>query len=156
TPFVRQNTPHPRELKAKAHKLFSKGQNSLDDSDLQNTTAHDSMTEAVNQVVAEQHHITNLPPVIIDQQEPDVVIENGAVEESSEQSADEDTDDDQAQKHVGFSDKTATADADPRPSRLHRRDTPHHLKNKRINTAPIDKDKVASIIAQVSMNYFVA
>jgi protein scribble len=25
TPFVRQNTPHPRELKAKAHKLFGKG-----------------------------------------------------------------------------------------------------------------------------------
>lgn len=27
TPFVRQNTPHPKELKAKAHKLFSKGKN---------------------------------------------------------------------------------------------------------------------------------
>jgi hypothetical protein len=25
TPFVRQNTPHPKELKAKAHKLFGKG-----------------------------------------------------------------------------------------------------------------------------------
>lgn len=24
TPFVRQNTPHPKELKAKAHKLFGK------------------------------------------------------------------------------------------------------------------------------------
>lgn len=24
TPFVRQNTPHPKDLKAKAHKLFSK------------------------------------------------------------------------------------------------------------------------------------
>ena len=24
TPFVRQNTPHPKELKAKAQKLFSK------------------------------------------------------------------------------------------------------------------------------------
>lgn len=35
-----------------------------------------------------------------------------------------------------------------RPSRLHRRDTPHHLKNKRITTS-VDKEKVASIIAQV-------
>lgn len=26
TPFVRQNTPHPKELKMKAHKLFSKKQ----------------------------------------------------------------------------------------------------------------------------------
>lgn len=24
TPFVRQNTPHPKDLKAKAHKLFAK------------------------------------------------------------------------------------------------------------------------------------
>merc|ERR1719289_137615 len=31
--------------------------------------------------------------------------------------------------------------------RLHRRDTPHHLKNKRINQQ-VDKDKVANIIAQ--------
>lgn len=38
-----------------------------------------------------------------------------------------------------------------RPSRLHRRDTPHHLKNKRISTANKEADlvKVASIIAQV-------
>jgi hypothetical protein len=28
TPFVRQNTPHPKELKAKAHKLFGKGKTS--------------------------------------------------------------------------------------------------------------------------------
>lgn len=34
------------------------------------------------------------------------------------------------------------------PNRLHRRDTPHHLKNKRIHST-LDKDKVASIIAQV-------
>lgn len=26
TPFVRQNTPHPKDLKAKAHKLFSANQ----------------------------------------------------------------------------------------------------------------------------------
>ncbi|KAG8323738.1 hypothetical protein J6590_001487 [Homalodisca vitripennis] len=35
-----------------------------------------------------------------------------------------------------------------RPNRLHRRDTPHHLKNKRINqSSTLDKDKVAAIIA---------
>lgn len=32
TPFVRQNTPHPKELKAKAHKLFSKDKGRYDDS----------------------------------------------------------------------------------------------------------------------------
>lgn len=32
TPFVRQNTPHPRELKLKAHKLFGKEKGKADDS----------------------------------------------------------------------------------------------------------------------------
>lgn len=56
----------------------------------------------------------------------------------------------QVRKRVGFTGGVhATDDADAaRPNRLHRRDTPHHLKNKRIN-ATIDRDKVASIIAQV-------
>jgi hypothetical protein len=31
TPFVRQNTPHPKELKLKAHKLFSKDSSKKDD-----------------------------------------------------------------------------------------------------------------------------
>lgn len=31
TPFVRQNTPHPKELKAKAHKLFSKDKGAQDE-----------------------------------------------------------------------------------------------------------------------------
>lgn len=31
TPFVRQNTPHPKELKLKAHKLFAKEKNKIDD-----------------------------------------------------------------------------------------------------------------------------
>lgn len=53
------------------------------------------------------------------------------------------------EKHVGF-EATSTL-AGMRPNRLHRRDTPHHLKNKRINQATnIDKDKVAAIIANVS------
>lgn len=34
---MRQNTPHPKELKAKAHKLFAKGskQGSLEDSEIE-------------------------------------------------------------------------------------------------------------------------
>ena len=35
---------------------------------------------------------------------------------------------------------------DNRAQRLHRRDTPHHLKNKRVNQA-VDKERVATIIA---------
>lgn len=51
------------------------------------------------------------------------------------------------ERHVGFD---VNAKAGNRPNRLHRRDTPHHLKNKRINQpSTLDKDKVAAIIANV-------
>lgn len=62
------------------------------------------------------------------------------------------------EKHVGFSIESENvevlediSDEHDRPSRLHRRDTPHHLKNKRISstTKNADLEKVASIIAQV-------
>lgn len=61
------------------------------------------------------------------------------------------------QRHVEFSimdevDYEGGGDSG-KPNRLHRRDTPHHLKNKRIHTS-IDKEKVASIIAQVSLTNF--
>lgn len=57
-------------------------------------------------------------------------------------------------KHVEFSimeNVDFEGGGDPvKPNKLHRRDTPHHLKNKRIHTS-FDKEKVASIIAQVSL-----
>ncbi|XP_023312117.1 protein lap4 [Anoplophora glabripennis] len=145
TPFVRQNTPHPKELKAKAHKLFGKGQNSMDESDHQ---AHDTSTPQVEAVNPHVRQASDLPRVI--EPEPEAVVGNGQMEESSEPSQDEDTDDEPVLRRVGFTGGAAAADADAaatKPSRLHRRDTPHHLKNKRI-TATVDRDKVASIIAQ--------
>lgn len=63
------------------------------------------------------------------------------------------------EKHVGFSIDSEnvevledSCDEHDRPSRFHRRNTPHHLKNKRISptTKSADIEKVASIIAQVS------
>lgn len=62
-------------------------------------------------------------------------------------------------KHVGFIDDESEATGDAqnetheerqeRHDKLHRRDTPHHLKNKRINisTSKSDQEKVASILA---------
>jgi hypothetical protein len=41
------------------------------------------------------------------------------------------------------------ADGSRRPQRLHRRDTPHHLKNKRINLNKVDEERAADLIAQV-------
>jgi protein scribble len=151
TPFVRQNTPHPRELKAKAHKLFSKGQNSLEDSDLHS----ESVVEAVNPTVQRPQTPPPPPPTLAIPEVTEQVIGNGA-EDNSEPSAEEETIDELVPKRVGFSGGIPAADdVDPvaRPSRLHRRDTPHHLKNKRI-TATVDKDKVASIIAKVSLSFF--
>lgn len=48
---------------------------------------------------------------------------------------------------------TSSSEETSRPSRLHRRDTPHHLKNKRI-ASTVDKEKVASIIAQVFISFY--
>lgn len=42
------------------------------------------------------------------------------------------------EKHVGFD--TDVEDQSDRPNKLHRRDTPHHLKNKRINLTDSQKD----------------
>lgn len=79
-----------------------------------------------------------------------------SVTESKEKSEkdDDESESEETQRHVEFSitegtDYEGGGDSN-RPNRLHRRDTPHHLKNKRIHTA-VDKEKVASIIAQVRL-----
>ena len=72
--------------------------------------------------------------------------------EPSEMEVDEEAyDQEEGEKHVGFEVEYEEY-AGARPNRLHRRDTPHHLKNKRIN-ANIDHNKVASIIAQVRLEF---
>ncbi|VEN53925.1 unnamed protein product, partial [Callosobruchus maculatus] len=108
--------------------------------------------EAVNENVKQA---AELPQVIEPEPEAEVV-GNGNIEENSEYSQEDyDTDDDppQHERRVGFDAATASPQASdrggPGGGRLHRRDTPHHLKNKRITPVAVDKDKVASIIAQV-------
>jgi len=74
-----------------------------------------------------------------------------SVPESKER--DEESENEDVQKHVEFSVEDANNEDvcdSNKPNKLQRRDTPHHLKNKRIHTA-IDKEKVASIIAQVDI-----
>jgi len=80
---------------------------------------------------------------------PESVIEE---KELSEMEVDEEAyDQEEGEKHVGF-EVGYEEDSGARLNRLHRRDTPHHLKNKRIN-ANIDHKKVASIIAQVRLEF---
>ncbi|KRT85527.1 hypothetical protein AMK59_826, partial [Oryctes borbonicus] len=144
TPFVRQNTPHPKELKAKAHKLFAKGQTSLEESDLQQS---DTVCDAVNQVVRKTPEPVEvkLHESITTRPEPETIVGNGN-EECSDASADEDGDDAHVTKRVGFKASVLLPEEPDasRPIRLHRRDTPHHLKNKRINPS-VDKEKLAII-----------
>ena len=47
TTFVRQNTPHPKELKAKAHKLFHKEKSKLEEAA---TSTLDTLSEEVTQI----------------------------------------------------------------------------------------------------------
>nr|XP_050844643.1 protein lap4 isoform X9 [Vespula vulgaris] len=192
TPFVRQNTPHPKELKAKAHKLFSKGRNdsrsgSTDEQDVSQTFGLDKTesdtsirpTEEVQNVIeqdqfsehevsrGEQKELETLPDSTDTQtnNETAAFSSPGATEPTINTGSDgtisdlKGKDDDESetedmQRHVEFS---VIEDTDyegsgetSKPNRLHRRDTPHHLKNKRIHTA-IDKEKVASLIAQALM-----
>lgn len=89
-----------------------------------------------------------------------LLLQDAEVEVSVSGSRGRDEDDsegDEMQRHVEFK---ITEDGgvieeggceSDKPNRLHRRDTPHHLKNKRIHAA-IDPDKVASIIKQVSIS----
>ncbi|CAG5109055.1 Similar to scrib: Protein lap4 (Drosophila melanogaster) [Cotesia congregata] len=209
TPFVRQNTPHPKELKAKAHKLFSKGKNdsrsgSTDEQDVSQTfgldktdvdASHPNEEEQVeassqpvtttsttaeldesalsNQVEAavsepandnsvtqiderEIHHQSSeqLSPDAVDVEVSVSEVSAKGRQEGGEDESSEGDDDDMSQRRVEF---TISEDPDyeggvntGKPNRLHRRDTPHHLKNKRIHPT-IDKDKVASIIAQAMM-----
>ncbi|XP_076374425.1 scribble planar cell polarity protein isoform X5 [Megalopta genalis] len=194
TPFVRQNTPHPKELKAKAHKLFSKGKSdsrsaSTDEQDVSQTfgldkaendifaQANDLDLDAVEQEPAKPESVENEqtqnvpgaesgdvqanvePEVIPNQYATDSNVEmrnDGTISETKDRNDKEDDESgsEEGQRHVEFSiaegtDYETAGDAN-RPNRLHRRDTPHHLKNKRIHAA-VDKDKVASIIAQALM-----
>lgn len=195
TPFVRQNTPHPKELKAKAHKLFSKGKNDsrsastdeqdvsqtfgLDKTETDSTKPNDLTADLVEQESLKHESVENeqkeiVPGVVTDNtdvqpsNEPEIVsnqyiIESntdvrteGSISESKDRNdkEEDESENEETQRHVEFSiaegtDYDGSGDSN-RPNRLHRRDTPHHLKNKRIHPA-VDKEKVASIIAQALM-----
>ncbi|XP_018334001.1 protein lap4 isoform X2 [Agrilus planipennis] len=87
TPFVRQNTPHPKELKAKAHKLFARGQNSLEESsDIQS----EPIVEAANPIV-------QIPETRVDRDGDNYFIENN---QNSRESSEEEEDDDDGTDNV--------------------------------------------------------
>lgn len=177
TPFVRQNTPHPKELKMKAQKLFGKGKaedNNLDalseESSSRPSLQRGGTTESGNFAMDDQfaQKQATRPPSVSDSttsnnfqangtaehhqkpQETGVVQENsgGKAEHVSNGAGDgqlehqQALDDDENDRRVGFQDDPyGVADEDDvkRPVRLQRRDTPHHLKNKRVQHGVTDK-----------------
>ncbi|KAK1134762.1 hypothetical protein K0M31_007535 [Melipona bicolor] len=198
TPFVRQNTPHPKELKAKAHKLFSKGKNdsrsaSTEEQDVSQTFGLDKtetdMSTKSNDLTADITEQESLKPESVENEQketvPGIVAGNADFESGNEpelasnqyitesnadmgtessvpeskdrnDKEEEESEYEETQRHVEFSIIESTDDGSGdsnRPNKLHRRDTPHHLKNKRIHAVDkaVDKEKVASIIAQALM-----
>ncbi|GIY57560.1 hypothetical protein CDAR_623261 [Caerostris darwini] len=194
TQFVRHDTPHPRELKARHNKLLvsksknidghvvaheEKGNEVVDSfrpqrSSITSVTSSSSETSATQfkdavQSLADIPDSDDLPEA--DQlpeenvEDPDVARplyraqtrEDLLDEESAEESSEEDEDE---EKHVGFD--SDVEDQSDRPNKLHRRDTPHHLKNKRINLIDSQKDhekvtlesQVLAILAQAERKNF--
>ncbi|KAK8394984.1 hypothetical protein O3P69_006032 [Scylla paramamosain] len=138
--FVRHNTPHPRELKARAEKLFGKG----------GKTSDGPLVPARDLTDKEAVHLQRASPPASPRQPGQEVSAQVEQQPKLQQNLMEN------EKRVGFSiEGIETTDSDnsqeeqKRPGRLHRQNTPHHLKNKRItSTKSADLEKVASIIAQ--------
>ncbi|XP_050341502.1 microtubule-associated protein futsch isoform X5 [Bactrocera neohumeralis] len=203
TPFVRQNTPHPKELKAKAHKLFAKDRSRPEDGNLDTVSEEASTKFAVSgtariganstiveniaetKPIYENHQqqpvspktpttaISFAPQPVIAQtagtqpqsavnavtvHEPiasvapehgnaAVVVAAAAVTAAASVTGDEEEEDfDEAERRVGFQVEGEDDDFYKRPMKLHRRDTPHHLKNKRVQHNLTDK-KSSEILA---------
>ncbi|CAN7998785.1 unnamed protein product, partial [Ixodes hexagonus] len=186
TQFVRHDTPHPRELKARHQKFVQKAKNidghvaSHMDEAMVGFRPHRSSTGSVQSTSStetapcqtrdgDQHRPRSVSDAETEgtaavteeedvrQQEEEEVVDSrnggarptsGQADSSSESSSDEEgkKEDD---RHVGFTHDGSEESVD-RHNRLHRRDTPHHLKNKRVNVTSCreDQEKVASILMQ--------
>uniref|UniRef100_A0A131XJU5 Putative leucine rich domain-containing protein n=1 Tax=Hyalomma excavatum TaxID=257692 RepID=A0A131XJU5_9ACAR len=183
TQFVRHDTPHPKELKARHQKFVQKAKNidghvmshSDEDGEVGVYRPHRASTGSVQSASS----VETAPcqsregesagrPGSVSDQEPDGrptsvseeeaqhmarVAHNGMAPTaqaggSPESSGDED-DKREGDRHVAFTHDGPEQPAD-RQNRLHRRDTPHHLKNKRIHVGSTreDQEKVASILMQ--------
>ncbi|XP_064480658.1 protein scribble homolog isoform X3 [Ornithodoros turicata] len=195
TQFVRHDTPHPRELKARHQKFVQKAKNidghvvshvdedggvgsfrpqrystgSVQSTSSAETAPYTSRGEDHSRSRSTASETDGLVPVARQEVDAAEGVAAGRGETSSEEeSSDEEkpprvmtTSHDYLQspgssdgdRHVGFTPDIEEPQSD-KHNRLHRRDTPHHLKNKRVNVVPCkeDQEKVASILAQALHN----
>ncbi|XP_049286588.1 protein lap4 isoform X7 [Anopheles funestus] len=155
TPFVRQNTPHPKELKMKAHKLFAKERKSDDLSGNLDTLSEESASRPslLNRSGYGAATMEDIQGHAIPHDEEQVGEAAASTETASVQDNVRDDEDDGCEKRVGFEvNEDEEDDADRQQyggedgdgkkpiSKLHRRDTPHHLKNKRVHHTITDKN----------------
>ncbi|XP_037911493.1 protein lap4 isoform X5 [Hermetia illucens] len=173
THFVRQNTPHPKELKAKAHKLFAKERSKRDDSGNLDTLSEESsskpsstkheMNSTTMENLAEAQTEPFLPPptptavTIVETQETHEFEPNPVAQNTTDVDA-ELEEYEYNERRVGFTMDAKDGELPPedddfktRPMKLHRRDTPHHLKNKRVQHGVIDK-AASEILANALKN----
>uniref|UniRef100_A0A182QNS2 PDZ domain-containing protein n=1 Tax=Anopheles farauti TaxID=69004 RepID=A0A182QNS2_9DIPT len=162
TPFVRQNTPHPKELKMKAHKLFAKERKSDDLSGNLETLSEESASRpsllnrsgygAATMEDIQGHAIPHdeesgadplqqLPPndPAADGQDNDGGDDDDGYEKRVGFEVNEDDEDDPERHQYGGGEDGDEHGKKP-ISKLHRRDTPHHLKNKRVHHTITDKN----------------
>uniref|UniRef100_A0A182LXT1 Disease resistance R13L4/SHOC-2-like LRR domain-containing protein n=1 Tax=Anopheles culicifacies TaxID=139723 RepID=A0A182LXT1_9DIPT len=155
TPFVRQNTPHPKELKMKAHKLFAKERKSDDLSGNLDTLSEESASRPslLNRSGYGAATMEDIQGHAIPHDEEQGGEAAACTEAGSVQDNARDDEDDGYEKRVGFEvnedeeddadrQQYAGEDGDGKKpiSKLHRRDTPHHLKNKRVHHTITDKN----------------
>ncbi|CAK1579395.1 unnamed protein product [Parnassius mnemosyne] len=149
TPFVRQNTPHPKELKLKAHKLLAgRSPEQNQQSATHETPTANGMVTSPLEVAPTTETLepveTQSPPEVTKDEESD---HHTQERESSEGENDENEDSDELERggrRVAW--RAGVAAGGARAGRLHRRDTPHHLKNKRVSH--IDAARAQDLIAQ--------
>ncbi|CAG0892323.1 unnamed protein product, partial [Cyprideis torosa] len=160
TPFVRHNTPHPKDLKAKAHKLFG-----TPSSETASSPANEHPPEGPGEArekAPQPHSVPDdvgiPPPPVRDEPAIDAVTEEPHPQEGENSSsppppptAAEDSD--EGERRVGFSDDVPHEVDGQKQSRLHRRDTPHHLKNKRINTSKVETERVAFMVQEAAERF---
>ena len=187
--FVRHDTPHPRELKARHQKLFAQRESKdlPDDKEAKDVIQTNENTNynsvQTSQADTQQHRhstasidsaesyassmIVKSDTEIQQQeiQEMDISRRNESQVDSkptkaNTTSSESDSDHylNQENKHVGFSGfeednevPEVEEEEEEKPewhNKLHRRDTPHHLKNKRIHTSKDEQQRVASILAE--------
>ena len=168
--FVRHDTPHPKELKARHQKLFAHKEKS-EEPLCMNTNVNNkqnSVQTQRNSTTSTASNSSSDASVIV--KSDSEIAEINAISEKSYsyvdskvKSASFEVDNQSYEnKHVGFTevvDDDEDQEYDPneeqqekieRHNKLHRRDTPHHLKNKRINisSSKEEREKFASILAE--------